>query len=156
MCPISETAAPRRMGAALTYAQRYALFTLVGIAGEDDLDAPDLEREGGIPTPAAGLDVCRQTSTEARGRTKGHLAPSALAEGASRRPPRTVLGHGPIDGVARPTGRRPRPISNPPTRPPTGSTRTLPAKNTLIAADADRSKRASGKGSQRSNGVGCP
>src|SRR5262249_54255166 len=39
---ISETAAPHRMGAALTYARRYALFTLVGIAGEDDLDAPDL------------------------------------------------------------------------------------------------------------------
>jgi len=31
------------MGAALTYARRYALFTLVGIAGEDDLDAPDLD-----------------------------------------------------------------------------------------------------------------
>ena len=30
------------MGAALTYGRRYALFTLVGIAGEDDLDAPDL------------------------------------------------------------------------------------------------------------------
>jgi hypothetical protein len=30
------------MGAALTYARLYALFTLVGIAGEDDLDAPDL------------------------------------------------------------------------------------------------------------------
>jgi hypothetical protein len=30
------------MGAALTYARRYALFTLVGIAGEDDLDAPEL------------------------------------------------------------------------------------------------------------------
>jgi hypothetical protein len=30
------------MGAALTYARRYGLFTLVGIAGEDDLDAPDL------------------------------------------------------------------------------------------------------------------
>jgi hypothetical protein len=30
------------MGAALTYARRYALFTLAGIAGEDDLDAPDL------------------------------------------------------------------------------------------------------------------
>ncbi len=30
------------MGAALTYARRYALFTLVGIAGEDDIDAPDL------------------------------------------------------------------------------------------------------------------
>src|SRR5215469_4333936 len=42
VCAISETAAPRRMGAALTYARRYALFTLVGIAGEDDPDAPDL------------------------------------------------------------------------------------------------------------------
>src|SRR6202158_1255984 len=42
VCPGSETAAPHRMGAALTYARRYALFTLVGIAGEDDLDAPDL------------------------------------------------------------------------------------------------------------------
>src|SRR5437773_1776462 len=40
VCPISETATPHRMGAALTYARRYALFTLVGIAGEDDLDAP--------------------------------------------------------------------------------------------------------------------
>ena len=37
-----ETASPRRMGAALTYARRYALFALVGIAGEDDLDAPDV------------------------------------------------------------------------------------------------------------------
>jgi ERF superfamily len=36
VCPVSETAAPHRMGAALTYARRYALFTLVGIAGEDD------------------------------------------------------------------------------------------------------------------------
>src|ERR1700719_2522691 len=42
VCPVSETAAPHKMGAALTYARRYALFTLVGIAGEDDLDAPDL------------------------------------------------------------------------------------------------------------------
>ena len=42
VCPISETTTPHRMGAALTYARRYALFTLVGIAGEDDLDAPDL------------------------------------------------------------------------------------------------------------------
>src|SRR3954465_2357291 len=46
VCPVSETAAPHRMGAALTYARRYALFTLVGIAGEDDLDAPDLN--GGL------------------------------------------------------------------------------------------------------------
>jgi len=42
VCPIAETERPRRMGAALTYARRYSLFTLVGIAGEDDLDAPDL------------------------------------------------------------------------------------------------------------------
>jgi len=41
VCPIAETANPQRMGAALTYARRYALFALVGIAGEDDLDAPD-------------------------------------------------------------------------------------------------------------------
>jgi hypothetical protein len=43
VCAAAETAAPHRMGAALTYARRYALFALVGIAGEDDLDAPDLE-----------------------------------------------------------------------------------------------------------------
>ena len=42
VCTLSETATPHRMGAALTYARRYGLFTLVGIAGEDDLDAPDL------------------------------------------------------------------------------------------------------------------
>jgi len=42
VCPISEIASPQRMGAALSYARRYGLFTLVGIAGEDDLDAPDL------------------------------------------------------------------------------------------------------------------
>src|SRR4030088_1576748 len=40
VCQLSETSAPRRMGAALTYARRYALFTMVGIAGEDDLDSP--------------------------------------------------------------------------------------------------------------------
>jgi ERF superfamily len=45
VCQISETSAPRRMGAALTYARRYALFTMVGIAGEDDLDAPDLSND---------------------------------------------------------------------------------------------------------------
>jgi hypothetical protein len=49
ICPISEIASPHRMGAALTYARRYALFTLVGIAGEDDLGAPDLA----AGTPAA-------------------------------------------------------------------------------------------------------
>ena len=55
VCAISETATPHRMGAALTYARRYALFTLVGIAGEDDLDAPDLtaptNRTSGLEKP---------------------------------------------------------------------------------------------------------
>ena len=64
VCAVSETATPHRMGAALTYARRYALFTLVGIAGEDDLDAPDLitpanqtsgttRRQGGSPSGRA-------------------------------------------------------------------------------------------------------
>jgi len=41
VCSSKDIEAPHRMGAALTYARRYALFALVGIAGEDDLDAPD-------------------------------------------------------------------------------------------------------------------
>jgi len=53
VCSIADTASPRRMGAALTYARRYALFTLVGIAGEDDIDAPDLNAPTG---PAAATD----------------------------------------------------------------------------------------------------
>jgi len=57
VCPVGDTATPHRMGAALTYARRYALFTLVGIAGEDDLDAPDLaaptNRTSGPDKPTA-------------------------------------------------------------------------------------------------------
>jgi ERF superfamily len=51
VCQIDDIVSPHRMGAALTYARRYALFTLVGIAGEDDLDAPDRM----APTPATSL-----------------------------------------------------------------------------------------------------
>jgi hypothetical protein len=40
VCALSDMAAPRRMGAALTYARRYALFTLVGIAGEWERGGP--------------------------------------------------------------------------------------------------------------------
>ena len=58
VCPVRETDAPHRMGAALTYARRYALFTLVGIAGEDDLDAPDL-----VPAVAAHLPASQVSSS---------------------------------------------------------------------------------------------
>ena len=36
------------------YARRHALFTLVGIAGEDDLDAPDLAVQTIEPSPQTG------------------------------------------------------------------------------------------------------
>ena len=65
VCPASETAAPHRMGAALTYARRYALFTLVGIAGEDDLDAPDLAVQTIEPGPQTGPPA---TKTGSNGR----------------------------------------------------------------------------------------
>ena len=54
VCAVADTATPHRMGAALTYARRYALFTLVGIAGEDDLDAPDLIAPAGQATGPGG------------------------------------------------------------------------------------------------------
>src|SRR5262249_10882769 len=62
MRAVSETATPHRMGAALTYARRYALFTLVGIAGEDDIDAPDLK----APTPAASAAAAAAPSWHGR------------------------------------------------------------------------------------------
>src|SRR5467141_3421064 len=73
VCPLSEMAIPHRMGAALTYARRYALFALVGIAGEDDLDAPDILGE-----PASAADT--QSSAK---RPNGSIH--------KPRPPRTVL-----------------------------------------------------------------
>src|SRR5579871_2573989 len=54
VCQVTETAAPHRLGAALTYARRYGLFTLVGIAGEDDLDAPDLGASSNASREAPG------------------------------------------------------------------------------------------------------
>jgi hypothetical protein len=84
VCSIGETAAPHRMGAALTYARRYALFTLVGIAGEDDLDAPDLN------TPTAPASGAQQPSSNKPGRLNGgrehsvrHFPPGRSAKAAS-------------------------------------------------------------------------
>src|SRR6185503_6178042 len=56
VCPVTETNAPHRLGAALTYARRHSLFTLVGIAGDDDRDAPDLPEgapSGQVPAVAS-------------------------------------------------------------------------------------------------------
>jgi hypothetical protein len=66
VCPIAETANPQRMGAALTYARRYALFTLVGIAGEDDLDAPDLCDGSPSLLPSASDRSFRPTDDQAQ------------------------------------------------------------------------------------------
>jgi len=63
VCPVGETASPRRMGAALTYARRYALFALVGIAGEDDLDAPDLQN----PTSEIGVEGTKANGGQPNG-----------------------------------------------------------------------------------------
>lgn len=72
VCASKDVEAPHRMGAALTYARRYALFALVGIAGEDDLDAPDAIAG---PPAAAELPI--------------NLGPKA-------RPPRAVLHRPPV------------------------------------------------------------
>jgi hypothetical protein len=57
VCLVSEMGSPQRMGSALTYARRYALFTLVGIAGEDDLDAPDIQDAAPSFGPSGGISV---------------------------------------------------------------------------------------------------
>jgi ERF superfamily len=102
VCPVSETAAPHRMGAALTYARRYALFTLVGIAGEDDLDAPDLTGGmGALPHPTTSDGLGQQVVAGGPGSdllpNAAAIAPSApaAASGNGRRkqvrPPRVIL-----------------------------------------------------------------
>jgi ERF superfamily len=81
VCPISDTATPHRMGKALTYARRYALFTLVGIAGEDDLDAPDLA----APTkPQLEPDKPQNTGHNRNG---GHLNGRGHAQTTPAEPP---------------------------------------------------------------------
>jgi hypothetical protein len=76
VCSVGETASPRRMGTALTYARRYALFALVGIAGEDDLDAPDLHK----PMSDMGSDATKGPARQING--------GSLRADKSREPPR--------------------------------------------------------------------
>src|SRR5450759_1060940 len=141
VCPVSETAAPHRMGAALTYARRYALFTLVGIAGEDDLDAPDL--------PALKLnggDRKVETADDA-GRVNGHSTSPAITTNGSPhrkplpRPSNPVLA---ADASAALRDQLLAEMAN-----TTGAEelsgwaqRSLPAKNKLTSADAQSVERA--------------
>jgi hypothetical protein len=82
VCSVADTVSPKRMGAALTYARRYALFTLVGIAGEDDLDAPDLNA---AVTDHSQMDRVKAEASE---------LPATVATGptsATARPKRSIV-----------------------------------------------------------------
>jgi ERF superfamily len=84
VCPIIDIASAQRMGAALTYARRYSLFTLVGIAGEDDLDAPDLNA---VPKPAVELprsDLRSQSKGQAGGTVRSGCGGGTFSLGAAR------------------------------------------------------------------------
>ena len=91
VCAIGETATPRRMGAALTYARRYALFTLVGIAGEDDLDAPDLNLKAGALTREGDPSErdAAQVATAQADRTPGPREGAVAAFQPALQSPRT-------------------------------------------------------------------
>ena len=95
VCAISETATPHRMGAALTYARRYALFTLVGIAGEDDIDAPDLNAPS--TTSASGADKPAQTY----GRLNGGEGQSSRRFPSDPGRARSIAAQGPLPAPSR-------------------------------------------------------
>jgi hypothetical protein len=146
--PARETSAPRRMGAALTYARRYALFTFVGIAGEDDLDAPDLA-QGAKTNAADKADAADREGVAARLRSPAaveeRLPVMSAAPGGQEkfiRPARVVL------GTEQSAALRERLLAS------LGQLQSaeeaadrvhanLAAKNTLIAADAEAAGSAS-------------
>jgi ERF superfamily len=130
VCQISDIASAQRMGAALTYARRYALFTLVGIAGEDDLDAPDLSAG---PAPPAELP---QPARQSNGQT-AVLRPRAESD---RKRPR-ASGATSVLGVQLSASLRESLIEqltaiNSADEAAAWAHRNLLAKNTLTAADA--------------------
>jgi hypothetical protein len=136
VCAISETAAPHRMGAALTYARRYALFTLVGIAGEDDLDAPDLL----APTPATPLSkgLKRDGRTGANGARVAEVHRTNQAgAGACQSALSAALSASLRDELVREIS-----ALNANDEAALWAHRRLGAKNTLAAADAGRVEQA--------------
>src|SRR6266699_3161230 len=130
VCQISDIASAQRMGAALTYARRYALFTLVGIAGEDDLDAPDL---GAAPKPAAELP---RPGSQSNGQA---AAGKRTAPGDGKLPEpsaaRSVLGVQ-LSASLRESLIEQMAAINSADEAAAWAHRNLPAKNTLTAADA--------------------
>jgi hypothetical protein len=123
VCAVSETATPHRMGAALTYARRYARFALVGIAGEDDLDAPDLLTE---PSPVVAPDT-------SQGAKNGRKPPN----GSVHRPrqPKPLLAIEPSAALRSELIAEIQQFKDPDDL-ALWAHRRLPAKNTLTADDA--------------------
>src|SRR3974377_1745318 len=125
VCTIADIASAQRMGAALTYARRYALFTLVGIAGDDDLDAPDARA---APNPSGELPRSNGRAAAAQrmalgdGKLPGPSAKSELGEQLS-----ASLRESLIEQLA---------AINSADEAAAWARRSLPAKNTLTAADA--------------------
>src|SRR6266550_7882438 len=130
VCRIADIASAQRMGAALTYARRYALFTLVGIAGEDDLDGPDL---GAAPKP--GAELPRPGS-----QSNGQAAAGKRTAPSFQSPPqgpssRSVLG-AQLSASLRESLIEQMAAINSADEAAAWAHRNLPAKNTLTAADA--------------------
>jgi hypothetical protein len=130
VCQITDVASAQRMGAALTYARRYALFTLVGIAGEDDLDAPDLDA---APKPAPELP--RQGSQSNGQAVAGKRAAPGDGKLSESSAARSVLGVQ-LSASLRESLIEQMAAINSADEAAAWAHRNLPAKNTLTAADA--------------------
>jgi len=130
VCQVSETAAPHRLGAALTYARRYALFTLVGIAGEDDTDAPDLA----AVAPANTLGASGR-STNGNGSAPVGSSPGRWNGKLSTGQRKPVLTE-PESGASRDLLLRELAGLNTPDELASWAHRVLPTKNTLTAINA--------------------
>ncbi len=131
VCQISDIASAQRVGAALTYARRYALFPLVGIAGEDDLDAPDLSAEpNASATAARPSHVRKQTNGQIAAEQSTHRH-GKLSEASAK----TVLGTQ-LSASLRESLIEQLPSINSADEAAAWAHRNLPAKNTLTAADA--------------------
>src|SRR3984957_11028300 len=103
VCAIADTATPHRMGAALTYARRYALFTLVGIAGEDDVDAPDLLTPTQKTPNGPGPDFNGGGEGKHNGRLAGSNDGAGGPDGGRYHGPHAQIGR--HDGKVRPSAR---------------------------------------------------